>query len=200
MHYQSSQSTGDGRVTITVTFKLGTDLDMAQVLVQDRSLAEPALPRGGPPARRVVRKIGQSDDGGQPFSADVRFDLRYVSTMRDANPRRGLPRVARDRRCQIFGADDYSMRLWIDPGRDRRSSLTAGDVIKRVREQERAGGRRRGRRQPLRRRAPQSPSKPQGRLTTRRSSARSSSRPSDDRRVTLCATSHASSSAPPTTA
>jgi hydrophobe/amphiphile efflux-1 (HAE1) family protein len=137
MLYQSSQSTGDGRVTITVTFKLGTDLDTAQVLVQNRvALAEPSLPEDVRRQGVVVRKE-------QPawlmavnvLSPDGSLDRGYVSNYALTQIRDRLTRVDGIGDVQIFGARDYAMRVWIDPGRAATLGLTAGEVVEALRSQ-----------------------------------------------------------------
>jgi hydrophobe/amphiphile efflux-1 (HAE1) family protein len=137
MLYQSSQSTGDGRVTITVTFKLGTDLDTAQVLVQNRvALAEPSLPE-------EVRRQGVVVRKEQPawlmavnvLSPDGSLDRGYVSNYALTQIRDRLTRVDGIGDVQIFGARDYAMRVWIDPGRAATLGLTAGEVVDALRSQ-----------------------------------------------------------------
>jgi len=137
MLYQSSQSTGDGRVTITVTFKLGTDLDTAQVLVQNRvALAEPSLPE-------EVRRQGVIVRKEQPswlmavnvLSPDGSLDRGYVSNYALTQIRDRLTRVEGIGDVQIFGARDYAMRVWIDPGRAATLGLTAGEVVGALRSQ-----------------------------------------------------------------
>jgi hydrophobe/amphiphile efflux-1 (HAE1) family protein len=137
MLYQSSQSTGDGRVTVTVTFKLGTDLDTAQVLVQNRvALAEPSLPE-------EVRRQGVVVRKEQPawlmavnvLSPDGSLDRGYVSNYALTQIRDRLTRVEGIGDVQIFGARDYAMRVWIDPGRAATLGLTAGEVVDALRSQ-----------------------------------------------------------------
>jgi len=137
MLYQSSQSTGDGRVTITVTFKLGTDLDTAQVLVQNRvALAQPSLPE-------EVRRQGVVVRKEQPawlmavnvLSPDNSLDRGYVSNYALTQIRDRLTRVDGIGDVQIFGARDYAMRVWIDPGRAATLGLTAGEVVEALRSQ-----------------------------------------------------------------
>ena len=131
MLYQSSQSTGDGRVTITVTFKLGTDLDTAQVLVQNRvALAEPRLPEEVRGSGVVVRKT--SPDFLMVvnlISPDGSLDRGYVSNYALTQIRDRLTRVDGVGDVQMFGARDYAMRVWIDPGRAAALSLTAGEIV-----------------------------------------------------------------------
>ena len=137
MLYQSSQSTGDGRVTITVTFKLGTDLDTAQVLVQNRvALAEPSLPEEVRRQGVVVRKEQPSWlMAVNVLSPDGSLDRGYVSNYALTQIRDRLTRVDGIGDVQIFGARDYAMRVWIDPGRAATLGLTAGEVVDALRSQ-----------------------------------------------------------------
>jgi len=137
MLYQSSQSTGDGRVTITVTFKLGTDLDTAQVLVQNRvALAEPSLPEDVRRQGVVVRKEQPSWlMAVNVLSPDGSLDRGYVSNYALTQIRDRLTRVDGIGDVQIFGARDYAMRVWIDPGRAATLGLTAGEVVDALRSQ-----------------------------------------------------------------
>ena len=137
MLYQSSQSTGDGRVTITVTFKLGTDLDTAQVLVQNRvALAEPALPEEVRRQGVVVRKTSPSWlMAVNVLSPDGSLDRGYVSNYALTQIKDRLTRVDGIGDVQIFGARDYAMRVWIDPGRASTLGLTAGEIVQALRQQ-----------------------------------------------------------------
>jgi hydrophobe/amphiphile efflux-1 (HAE1) family protein len=137
MLYQSSQSTGDGRVTITVTFKLGTDLDTAQVLVQNRvALAQPSLPEEVRRQGVVVRKEQPSWlMAVNVLSPDGSLDRGYVSNYALTQIRDRLTRVDGIGDVQIFGARDYAMRVWIDPGRAATLGLTAGEVVDALRSQ-----------------------------------------------------------------
>ncbi|MEG3181313.1 efflux RND transporter permease subunit [Sphingomonas sp. LT1P40] len=137
MLYQSSQSTGDGRVTITVTFKLGTDLDTAQVLVQNRvALAEPSLPEEVRRQGVVVRKTSPSWLMAiNVLSPDGSLDRGYVSNYALTQIKDRLTRVDGIGDVQVFGARDYAMRVWIDPGRTSQLGLTAGEVVAALRAQ-----------------------------------------------------------------
>ncbi|HET9335158.1 MAG TPA: multidrug efflux RND transporter permease subunit [Sphingomicrobium sp.] len=137
MLYQSSQSTGDGRLTITVTFKLGTDLDTAQVLVQNRvALAEPSLPEEVRRQGVVVRKTSPSWlMAVNVLSPDESLDRAYVSNYALTQLKDRLSRVEGIGDVQIFGARDYAMRVWIDPGRASTLGLTAGEVVQALRAQ-----------------------------------------------------------------
>ena len=137
MLYQSSQSTGDGKVTITVTFKIGTDLDAAQVLVQNRvAVAAPRLPEEVQRLGVVTRKTTpdflmvvnlQSPDGT--------FDRNYLSNYALTQVRDRLARIDGVGDVQLFGSRDYAMRIWIDPGRAAAMDLTAGEIVSALRAQ-----------------------------------------------------------------
>ena len=137
MLYQSSQSTGDGKVTITVTFKVGTDLDAAQVLVQNRvAVAIPRLPEEVQRLGVVTRKTTpeflmvvnlQSPDGT--------FDRNYISNYALTQVRDRLARLDGVGDVQLFGSRDYAMRIWIDPDRAAALNLTAGEIVQALRAQ-----------------------------------------------------------------
>src|SRR5476651_479523 len=119
MLYLYSQATSNGQLTITVTFKLGTDLDKAQVLVQNRvAIAQPRLPeevqRNG-----VVTRKNSPDILMVVFmlSPDDSFDQLYISNYALLQVRDQLLRLDGIGDIQLFGARDYSMRLWLDPER-----------------------------------------------------------------------------------
>jgi multidrug efflux pump len=137
MIYLSSSSTGDGRMQITVTFKLGTDLDKAQVLVQNKvNAAVPRLPE-------EVRRLGVTANKRSPdltlaaqfYSPDGSREVSYLSnyvTLQIQNEIARLPGVAE---ASSLGGLDYSMRLWLDPEKIAARNLTAGDVVRAIREQ-----------------------------------------------------------------
>jgi hydrophobe/amphiphile efflux-1 (HAE1) family protein len=137
MLYQTSQSTADGRATITVTFKLGTDLDTAQVLVQNRvALAEPRLPEEVRRQGVVVRKTSPSWlMAVNVLSPDGSLDRAYVSSYVRTQIRDRLTRVDGIGDVQVFGTRDYAMRVWIDPGRAAALGLTAGEIVSALRAQ-----------------------------------------------------------------
>jgi HAE1 family hydrophobic/amphiphilic exporter-1 len=137
MLYMSSSSTGDGRLTITLTFALGTDLDTAQVLVQNRvSAAEPRLPE-------EVRRLGVITRKATPdllmvvhlLSPDGSLDQQYVSNYASLRIRDQLARLDGIGNVTVFGARDYSMRIWIDPDRASARDLTAGEIVAALRAQ-----------------------------------------------------------------
>jgi hydrophobe/amphiphile efflux-1 (HAE1) family protein len=137
MLYQSSQSTGDGVVTITVTFKIGTDLDAAQVLVQNRvAVAVPRLPT-------EVQRLGVVTRKTSPdflmvvnlISPDNSLDRGYISNYALTQVRDRLARIDGVGDVRLFGSRDYAMRVWIDPGRAAALNLTAGDIVSALRSQ-----------------------------------------------------------------
>jgi multidrug efflux pump subunit AcrB len=132
-----SQATSNGQLTITITFKLGTDLDKAQVLVQNRvAIAQPQLPdevqRNG-----VVTKKNSPDILMVVFmlSPDDSLDQLYISNYALLQVRDQLLRLDGIGDIQIFGARDYSMRLWLDPDKISHLGMTSGDVIAAIRAQ-----------------------------------------------------------------
>ncbi|HEY3242337.1 MAG TPA: multidrug efflux RND transporter permease subunit, partial [Phycisphaerae bacterium] len=136
MLYMSSQST-NGNMTLTITFKLGTNLDIAQVQVQNRvTIAEPQLPQ-------EVRQIGITVRKASPdltlavslFSPDNSRDTLYLSNYATLQVRDELARLPGVGDLSVFGARDYSMRLWLDPEKLASLSITAGDVVAAVQEQ-----------------------------------------------------------------
>ena len=137
MLYMYSQATSNGQLTITITFKLGTDLDKAQVLVQNRvAIAQPQLPdevqRNG-----VVTKKNSPDILMVVFmlSPDDSLDQLYISNYALLQVRDQLLRLDGIGDIQIFGARDYSMRLWLDPDKIANLGMTSGDVIAAIRAQ-----------------------------------------------------------------
>jgi multidrug efflux pump len=143
MLYMSSQSNNDGSYALDVTFALGTDVNMAQVLVQNRvAIAEPTLPD-------VVRTIGvstkkrspdillgislYSDD--DPATGRPYYDSLYLSNYSTIQVKDAVARVEGVGDVSILGQQDYSMRVWLDPDKLQSRNLTAGDVIRVLREQ-----------------------------------------------------------------
>lgn len=135
MLYQRSESTGDGRLAITVVFETGTDLDVAQVLVQNRvSIAEPRLPE-------EVRRRGITVTKNSPDllmvihirSPDASRDLAYISNYARAQIVDRLARLDGVGATRIVGERAYSMRLWLDPEKVAFYDLTAGEVVQAVR-------------------------------------------------------------------
>ena len=137
MLYMESSSTTDGRMTLTVTFKLGTDLEQAQVLVQNRvAVAEPRLPE-------EVRRIGVTTTKRSPdlllvahvLSPDNTFDQLYASNYAFLHVKDVLARVEGVGEVRIFGAREYSMRIWLDTDRLAELNLTPGDVVTALRSE-----------------------------------------------------------------
>lgn len=139
MLYMSSQSTADGKITLTITFALGTDLDNAQVQVQNRvTRTEPKLPE-------EVTRIGITVDKASPdltmvvhlTSPDKRYDMLYLSNYAILNIKDELARLGGVGDVQLFGMGDYSLRVWLDPNKVASRNLTATDVVNAIREQNR---------------------------------------------------------------
>jgi multidrug efflux pump len=137
MLYMSSQCNNDGTYTLTVTFKLGTDLNMAQVLVQNRvALATPLLPD-------VVQQLGVTTKKCSPslllvvnlFSPNGRYDQLYLSNYATIQIRDELARLDGVGDAMVFGQRDYSMRVWLDPARLASRGMTSGDVVRSLQEQ-----------------------------------------------------------------
>lgn len=137
MLYMSSQSTNSGSMALTITFKPGTDLDKAQVLVQNRvALAEPRLPQEV--SRQGISVKKRSPDLSlvvNLISPDKRYDSVYLSNYALLQIKDTLARLPGVGDIAIFGARDYSMRLWLNPEKIAALNLTAGDVISAIREQ-----------------------------------------------------------------
>src|SRR6266498_3738479 len=137
MLYMSSQSTSDGNMTLSITFKLGTNLDTAQVLVQNRvAIAIPVLP---PDVQRIgVTTKKQSPDITMVVhlvSPDGSLDSLFTSNYALLQIRDELARLDGVGDINVFGAREYSMRLWLDPHQLSARGLTAQDVVTAVQEQ-----------------------------------------------------------------
>ena len=137
MLYITSQSTSAGTVQITVAFEPGTDLDIAQVLVQNRvALAEPRLPE---PVRRLgVSTIKANSDAllvVHLYSPDESRDQLYISNYARLQMRDSLQRLEGVGRIQPFGFREFSMRVWIDPDRAAAFGLTGPDIVQALRDQ-----------------------------------------------------------------
>ncbi len=137
MLYMSSQSTTDGVMQITVTFKLGTNIDTAQVQVQNRvSQALPRLPE-------EVRRLGVTTVKSSPdltlvvhlFSPDQRYDTDYLRNYMVLNVKDVLARINGVGQAEAFGGGDYSMRVWLDPEKVAARGLIPSDVVNAIREQ-----------------------------------------------------------------
>jgi HAE1 family hydrophobic/amphiphilic exporter-1 len=137
MIYMYSQSTNDGGLSITVSFEIGTDIDRAQVLVQNRvQAAERRLPDEVRRNGLIVRK--RSPDvllAIHLLSPDKTYDQVYISNYGLLNVRDRLMRVEGVGDVSMFGAREYSMRIWLDPERIAMRNLTAEEVINALRNQ-----------------------------------------------------------------
>ena len=131
MLYLSSQATGDGKLTINVTFKIGTNLDSAQVLTQNRvAIAVPRLPD-------AVQRLGVTVVKNSPdllmvvhlSSPDHSRDQLYMSNYATLHVKDTLSRQDGVGSVQVFGGRDYSMRIWLDPDKVAAYNLTAGEVV-----------------------------------------------------------------------
>lgn len=137
MLYMNSQANADGTMTLTVTFKLGSDIDKAQQLVQNRvSQALPRLPD-------VVRQFGVTVIKSSPdltmvvhlVSPNERYDMLYLRNYALLNVKDQLARLQGVGNVAVFGAGDYAMRIWLDPQKAAARNITAGDVTSALREQ-----------------------------------------------------------------
>ena len=137
MMYMSSQCTNDGTYTLTVTFEPGTDLNLAQILVQNRvSLAEPILPD-------LVKRRGVTVKKKSPsvlmivnlFSPDGSRDNLYLSNYATIQLRDELSRLAGVGDISFLGQRDYSMRVWLDPQQMAMRSISSADVVRAIEQQ-----------------------------------------------------------------
>ncbi|MBP0637715.1 efflux RND transporter permease subunit [Cupriavidus sp. AcVe19-6a] len=137
MLYMNSQANTDGTLTLTVTFKLGTDPDKAQQLVQNRvSQAEPRLPED-------VRRLGITTVKSSPdltmvvhlVSPNDRYDTTYLRNYALINVKDRIARIQGVGQVRLFGAGDYSMRVWLNPEKIAERGLAASDVVRAIREQ-----------------------------------------------------------------
>lgn len=137
MLYMSSQATSDGQMTLTVTFAIGTDADQAQTLVQNRvARAIPRLPQ-------IVQRIGVVTQKSSPnltmvvhlTSPNSQYDTLYLSNYARLNVQDELAGINGVGNVRLFGAGEYSMRVWLDPEKVAALGLTATDVTNAIREQ-----------------------------------------------------------------
>lgn len=137
MIYMTSQSSADGRVVIQIAFELGTDLDRAQVQVQNRvAIAEPRLPE-------PTRRLGITTKKISPnmlmvinlVSPNKTYDQTYMGNYAALQVKDKLARIKGIGDVQIFGAAEYAMRIWLDPGKIASMDLTAGEVVAALRSQ-----------------------------------------------------------------
>src|SRR5258707_10337718 len=137
MFYMSSQCANDGSYNLTITFRNGVDLNMAQVLVQNRvNLAIPSLPD-------VIKQTGVTTRKRSPdilmgiaiTSPDGRYDHLYLSNFATLQVKDEVSRVQGVGDVFLFGQRDYSMRVWVDTDKLTGRGLAAGDVVRAIREQ-----------------------------------------------------------------
>jgi multidrug efflux pump len=147
MIYMSSRCTNDGQMLLDVTFKLGTNLDMAQVLVQNRvKIAEAKLPedvkrqgvttkKKSPSILLCVNLISEKEVNPQTKQERFKFDQLYLSNYATIYVKDELARITGVGDVTFLGPRDYSMRIWLDPQKVAARNMTAGDVIRGVKEQ-----------------------------------------------------------------
>src|SRR6202790_1482399 len=137
MLYQYSQATSDGVMTLTVTFKLGTDIDKAQVQVQNRvSQALPKLPE-------EVRALAVTTTKQSPdltmvvhlFSPSGRYNEVYLRNYATLQVKDVLARIPGAGDVEVFGSGDYAMRVWLNPDKVAARNLPASDIVSAIREQ-----------------------------------------------------------------
>ncbi len=137
MLYMSSQAASDGRLTLTVTFKIGTNADLAQQLVQNR--VNQALPR----LPQVTQALGVTTTKRSPDltmvvhlkSPDRRYDMLYLRNYAVLNVKDRLAKIEGVGSVQLFGSGDYAMRIWLNPEKIAERNMTAGEVIGAIRQQ-----------------------------------------------------------------
>jgi len=135
--YMSSQATSDGRMTLTLTFAIGTDPDRATTLVQNR--VDRALPR----LPQEVQRLGVVTQKSSPdltmvvhlTSPDDRYDMLYLSNYARMNVKDELARIEGVGDVQLFGAGEFSMRIWLDPEKVANLGLNPSDIVAAIREQ-----------------------------------------------------------------
>ncbi|MCG7640584.1 efflux RND transporter permease subunit [Alteromonas sp. MmMcT2-2] len=137
MLYMSSQATSDGRMTLTITFAIGTDPDEATTLVQNRvNRATPRLPQ-------EVQRLGVVTEKSSPdltmvvhlTSPDNRYDMLYLSNYADQFVKDELARINGVGQVRLFGAGEFSMRVWLDPNKLAALQLNPGDVAAAIADQ-----------------------------------------------------------------
>jgi hydrophobe/amphiphile efflux-1 (HAE1) family protein len=137
MIYMSSQSTGDGNLTLTVTFRIGTDLNVAQMLTQNR--VQDALPRLPDDVQRLGVQVRKATPNillaVHLFSPDGSRDNLYLSNYATLHVKDALARLPGVGDVQLFGARDYAMRIWLDPDKVAAYNLNAGEVLAALRAQ-----------------------------------------------------------------
>ncbi|HLW33356.1 MAG TPA: efflux RND transporter permease subunit, partial [Aequorivita sp.] len=137
MIYMTSQSSADGRVVLQIAFELGTDLDRAQVQVQNRfAIAEPRLPEAS-------RRLGITTKKISPgmllivnlVSPNKTYDMTFMANYAALQLKDELARIKGIGDIQIFGASEYAMRIWLDPDKIASMDMTAGEVVASLRAQ-----------------------------------------------------------------
>ena len=143
MLYMASQSNNDGSYVLDVTFAVGSEVNMAQVLVQNRvAVAQPALPdvvkaigvtvrKRSPDILLIVNLYSDTD----PDTGRAYYDQLYLSNYATINLQDKLARIEGVGDVYVFGGQDYSMRVWLDPDKLQSRNLMAGNVIRVLREQ-----------------------------------------------------------------
>src|SRR6202789_1624910 len=137
MIYMNSQSTGDGKLTITVTFRIGTDLNVAQMLTQNR--VQDALPRLPDDVQRLGVQVRKATPNillaVHLYSPDGSRDNLYLSNYATLHVKDLLARLPGVGDVQLFGARDYAMRIWLDPDKVAAYKLNADEVLTALRAQ-----------------------------------------------------------------
>jgi multidrug efflux pump len=137
MLYMQSQANSDGNLTITVTFKLGTDPDKAQQFVQNR--VAQALPRLPEDVQRLgvttVKAAPTLTMGINLISPDNKYDMTYLRNYSVINVKDRLARIPGVGEVKLWGSGDYAMRIWLDPQKVSQQNLNATDIVKAIREQ-----------------------------------------------------------------
>ncbi len=137
MLYMSSQAASDGSLTLTVTFKLGTDADLAQQRVQNR--VNQALPR----LPDVTRSLGVTTEKSSPdltmvvhlLSPSGRYNMLYLRNYAAINVKDQLAKIEGIGGVQLFGSGDYAMRIWLNPQKIAERGMTADEVVNAIRRQ-----------------------------------------------------------------
>src|SRR5262252_7688068 len=149
MIYMSSRCTNDGQMLLDVTFKLGTNLDMAQVLVQNRvKIAEAKLPedvkrqgvttkKKSPSILLCINLISEKETDPATGKEHYKYDQLYMSNYATIQVKDALARIQGVGDVQFLGPRDYSMRIWLDPKKLAARNMTAGDVTNAIRTQNR---------------------------------------------------------------
>jgi multidrug efflux pump len=147
MIYMLSKCTNDGQMTLDVTFKPGTDLNMAQVLVQNRvSVAEAKLPeevkrqgvttkKKSPSILLCVNLISRKNENAKPGEDPYKFNQLYLSNFATLNVKDVLARIVGVGDVTFLGPRDYSMRIWLDPPKAASLGMTPSEVVSKLREQ-----------------------------------------------------------------